>query len=321
MKLKLNWILMMGLLWASMALAAERELEVVVVRGADGAAEYGKRFDEQVRAWQEACAKAAVRCDVIGADPKAAADAEALKQRLAKSAAPESKSLWLVFIGHGTFDGREDKFNFRGADAGSKEIAVWLKPLKQEVVVIQCASASGGWVKALTGGNRVIVTATKGPDEVFYSHFGEYFAKAIGGHSEADLDADAQVSLLEAFLYSSHQVVDFYEKEGRIATEHAVLEDNGDAAATRSEVFHGVEATLAPDGSKPDGDRARQLALVLSDTEQKLTPDVRVKRDALETQLRALKKKRGEMTEDVFFAEAEKILRELGAIYAPAKTN
>lgn len=314
-------MLMLGLLWVPMALAAERELEVVIVRGADGAEEYGKRFDEQVQLWQDACAKAGVTCDVIGLDPKSDQDAEALQQRLAKSAAPDSKSLWLVFIGHGTFDGREDKFNFRGTDAGSKEIAGWLKPLKQEVVVIQCASASGGWVKALAGANRIIVTATKGPDEVFYTRFGESFAKAIGGLAEADLDADEQVSLLEAFLFSSHQVVEFYEKEGRIATEHAVLDDNGDGAATRSEVFHGVEPTLAPEGSKPDGDRARQLTLVLSEDEQKLSPEIRVRRDGLEAKLRALKRKRSEMQEDAFFTEAEKILRELGTLYATPKVN
>ena len=300
--------------------AAERELEVIIVRGADGAEEYGRRFDEQVKLWQEACKKGGATSLVIGTHPKGDTDAEQLKGELAKRSASAAKALWLVFIGHGTIDGREDRFNFRGPDVGSKEIAEWLAPLKQEIVVVQCASASGGWIKALKGKNRIIITATKGPDEIYFTHFGDHMAKAIGGLAEADLDADRQVSLLEAWLFASHQVTDFYEKEGRIATEHAVLEDNGDGAATRSEVFHGAEPANAPKGSTPDGDRARQLALVLSEDEQKLSPEARTQRDLLEGRLRLLKQKRAEMEEGAFFTELEALLRELAAVYRAPNT-
>lgn len=49
--------------------------------------------------------------------------------------------------------------------------------------------------------------------EIYYAHFGEFFAPAIAGQAEADLDQDKQVSVLEAFLYASKKSAEFYEKE------------------------------------------------------------------------------------------------------------
>ena len=72
------------------------------------------------------------------------------------------------------------------------------------------------------------MTATKSPDEVFYARFGEYFAEAIGGLEDADIDQDRQVSLLEAFRHAAAAAATFYDNEGRLATEHALIDDNGD---------------------------------------------------------------------------------------------
>ena len=123
-----------------------------------------------------------------------------------------------MFIGHGTYDGRESKFNLRGPDVNSVEIGEWLKPFTGELVAIDGASANAPFLHALSGKDRIIISATKSADEVFYTRFGEFFAKAIGGAlPEVDLDRDGQVSVLEAFLWSSKQVERFFE--GRLATE------------------------------------------------------------------------------------------------------
>jgi len=287
-----------------------RDLEVLLVVGASGEAEYGKLFDAQVTVWKEACDKAAVPLKIIGRDelvedlPKLEA---AIKQAVSKSGG----QFWLVMIGHGTFDGREAKFNLRGPDLTTKQLGDWLKPLDREFVLIQTASASAGFIQPLVGKNRIIVSATKSSDEVFYTRFGEYFAPAIAGKAEADLDQDKQVSVLEAFLYASKQVAEFYEKEERLATEHPLLEDNGDGVGTRSEIFEGVKATVA----KADGARASQVALVLSEEEMKLSDEQRLKRDALETELDALKVRRPEMGEASYYGELEELLRKLAEVY------
>lgn len=295
------------LLLAPLLHAAPRALEVVIVVGASGTEEYGKKFQTQATAWTNACTKAGVSSKIIRGEKTT----EELAQTLATADA--SHSLWLVLIGHGTFDGREAMFSAEGPDFDVKQLAGWIKPLKQEVAVIHTASCSGGFLKALSGKNRIVITSTKSPDEVFYARFGEHFAEAIGGLPDADLDQDKQVSLLEAFRYASKSVALFYENEGRLATEHALLEDNGDGIGTRSEVL--AADTPPATGTALDGERAAQLVLVLSPEEQQLTDTQRSTRDALERELKALKDQRPKMKEDDYYTQLEALLLKLGAVY------
>lgn len=296
------------LLWTT-SLVQARDLSVVVVQGASGTEEFGNKFQTQVEAWKTACAKGGVAVEVISGAETTAKLEKRLKDADAK------KALWLVLIGHGTFDGREAKFSAEGPDFDAKQLGTWLAPLKQEVVVIHNASASGGFIRPLAAKNRVIITSTKSPDEVFYARFGEHFAEAIGGLPDADLDQDRQVSLLEAFIHASKGAATFYENEGRLATEHALIDDNGDAQGTRHEALQ--PDAQAGAGVKTDGERAAQLVLVLSDEEKKLTDAQRTKRDSLEVALKKLKEQREKtkMADEVYYVELEKLLRELGEVY------
>ncbi|MBN8421935.1 MAG: hypothetical protein J0L73_23660 [Verrucomicrobia bacterium] len=295
------------LLLTSLLHAAPRELEVLIVLGAPGTEEYGKKFKTQLDAWTNACTKAGITPAVIRGEKTT----EELERRL--TASDPTHSLWLVLIGHGTFDGREAMFSAEGPDFDAKQLAGWLKPLKQEVAVIHTASSSGGFLKPLSGKNRIIITSTKSPDEVFYARFGEYFADAIGGLPEADLDQDKQVSLLEAFRHASKAAATFYENDGRLATEHALLEDNGDGIGTRSEVF-GSDAPV-PAGMAVDGERAAQMVLVLSEEEQQLTDAQRSTRDSLDRELKTLKEQRTKLKEDDYYSKLEALLRKLGEVY------
>lgn len=286
--------------------APKRDVEVLIVTGASGEAEYAERFDKQVAAWKVAGEKAGAAVSVIGKDH----DAEALQAALKKSAEKATGQMWLVLIGHGTFDNREVKFNLRGPDVTARQLAEWCKPIQRELIVIDGGSSSAGFLQPLAGKGRVIVTGTKSADEIYYTRFGEFFAPAIAGDLAADLDQDKQVSVLEAFRHASRLATEFYEKEERISTEHALIEDNGDGVGTRAESF----ATDDPK-AKRDGARAGQIALVLSEDEQKLTDAQRTKRDELERKLDALKARRAEMKEEVYYTEVETLLRELAAVY------
>ncbi len=305
-ELKLITTLCFALLGATLH-AAPRALNIVIVVGAPGAEEYGKKFSAQVDAWTSACSKAGIVPEVFRGEKTTAE----LEQRLAK-ANPEH-ALWLVLIGHGTFDGREAKFSAEGPDFDVKQLSGWLKPLTQEVAIIHTASASGGFLKSLSGKNRIVITSTKSPDEVFYARFGEHFAEAVGGLEEADLDQDKQVSLLEAFRHASKAVATFYENEGRLATEHALIDDNGDGVGTRSELF-GLDTPVAA-GTAIDGERAAQMVLVLSEEEQQLTDAQRSARDGLERELKALKEQRAKLGEDVYYTKLEALLRKLDEVY------
>jgi hypothetical protein len=156
----------------------------------------------------------------------------------------------------------------------------------------------------------VVVAATKSGDEVFFTRFGEPFAKAIAGAGEADLDQDGQVSVLEAFLFASKQADLFYETEERIATEHALLDDNGDGVGTRASMFEGVRGKAGT----ADGVRAHELHLVMSEAEAKIPADIRARRDALEGAVREVVAKRATMPEEGYYRELERLFLEIAKL-------
>ncbi|RME95927.1 MAG: hypothetical protein D6766_01965, partial [Verrucomicrobia bacterium] len=239
---------------------------ILLVRGAEGEPEYGRRFDEQIARWQAVAQKAGAACEVIGADPvppgEEPADRDRLRERLAKEQDADNPPLWLVFIGHGSFDGRHARFNLRGPDFTEAELAEWLRPFRRPLVLIHAFSASGPFLPALSAPNRVILTATRSGNEINYARLGEYLAPALDAPA-ADLDQDGQTSLLEALLFAAARVREFYESEGRLATEHALVDDNGDGLGTPAEWFRGVRATRKPEqGRSLDGFRAQQIHLI-----------------------------------------------------------
>ena len=187
--------------------------------------------------------------------------------------------------------------------------------------MIDCASASGPFINALSAPGRVIITATRSGDEVNVTRFGGYFARAIADPA-ADLDKDGQTSLLEAFLFASREVDQFYRENGRLATEHALLDDNGDGLGTAADWFHGVRAVkIPPKGKSVDGVRAHQMHLVRSNAEQNLSPELRARRDVLEKELSDLRSRKEKMETDAYYNELEKILLETAKLYQtqPAK--
>ena len=136
----------------------------------------------------------------------------------------------------------------------------------------------------------------------------------------ADLDKDEQVSLLEAFLVASERVAAFYASESRLATEHALIDDNGDGLGTPASWFRGTRAVKsAKEGATPDGPRAHQFHIVPSEEERRMPAEVRERRDALETELAALRAKRETMEAAAYFAELERIALALAEIYRDAE--
>jgi hypothetical protein len=226
-----------------------------------------------------------------------------------------SDELWIVLIGHGTYDGREAKFNLRGPDLSATELAEWLKPFSRPLALIDCASSSAPFLTKLSAPGRVIVTATRSGFELNYARFGQYLSEAIG-NPEADLDKDGQTSLLEAFIFASNRVAEFYKSQGRLATEHALIDDNGDGLGTPADWFRGIRAVKkAKEGATVDGLRAHQFHLVRSEFEQKLPPEVRARRNELELSIAKLRDQKPKMPEDDYYRELERLLLQIARLY------
>lgn len=285
---------------------------LLLVVGASGEPEFGSNFVRQVELWTAIAARAKAAVITIGLHPVAESnDCAQLKSALVAAARDGDEPLWLVFIGHGTFDGNEARFNLRGPDVAASQLSEWLAPFRRPLVVINAASASAPFINQLTGTNRVVLTATRSGSEKNFARFGQYFAEVLDD-SEADLDKDGQISVLEAFLAASARVAEFYQAEGRLATEHALLDDNGDALGTPADWFRGVHAVKKPQGAAlVDGARAHQLHLVLSSEEQALPAETRLRRDAIELAIAQLREKKSAYPEAEYYLKLEKLLSEL----------
>jgi hypothetical protein len=288
---------------------------LLLVIGAAGEPEYAEQFAASADLWKRAATNGGFNITVVGERTNGENDRGELFAVLSNEVTRAADELWLVFIGHGTFDGRTAKFNLRGPDISAEELAATLKPCKRPLAVIDCASASGPFLNALSAQGRVIITATRSGYEANATRFGNYLARDAADPA-ADLDKDGQTSLLEAFLMASRQVDDFYKEAGRLATEHALLDDNGDGLGTPAEFFQGVRAVKkAADGKTVDGVRAHQMNLVRSANEQELSPELRARRDELETQLSALRDRKNQMKSDDYYNQLEEILVETAKLY------
>jgi hypothetical protein len=288
---------------------------MLLVIGAAGEAEYGEQFAASADLWKRAGTNGGFQISVIGEGGKGDDDRGLLLNALTNELQQSVEELWIVFIGHGTFDGRVAKFNLRGPDISADEVAAALKPCKRPLAVINCASASGPFINAISAPGRVVITATRSGYEENVTRFGNYLARDVADPA-ADLDKDGQTSLLEAFLMASRQTQDFYKDAGRLATEHALIDDNGDGLGTPADFFLGVRAVKkAANGKTVDGVRAHQMNLVRSANEQELSPTLRARRDEMEAQLSALRDRKSQMNEDDYYNQLEKILVGMAKLY------
>lgn len=317
----MSWIVLIAMLASSGASAAgagaDERPTVIVVVGAAGTPEFGRSFQQWADRWAAAEKRGGADVVTVGRDE---ADPDSDKQRLRTALEHELKSekhpLWVVLIGHGTHDGKEAKFNLRGPDVSDAELAGWLEHCRRPLAVVNCASASAPFLNRLSGSNRVVVTATRSGSEINFARFGDHLSAAIADPT-ADLDKDGQTSLLEAFLAASHRVAEFYKQEGRLATEHALLDDNGDGRGTPADWFQGTRATrAAKDGAPADGAAAhRRWHLVRSEAEQAMGAEARAARDELEAEVEALRQKKSAMAEADYYARLEGLMVRLAKVY------
>ena len=203
----------------------------VIINGPGGEPAYAKQFTEWTTDLNSVLSKR------YGFDPKQIklladkqATAEAVKRAFAalKSELADGNVLYVFLIGHGSFDGKESKFNLVGPDLSASDYNQLLTSLPtRRIVVFNMSSASGEFVKSLSAKGRIIVTATRNGQETNATRFAGFFINALNA-TDGDTDQDGHTSVLEAFVYATRLTEDFYKRAGRLATEHALIDDNGD---------------------------------------------------------------------------------------------
>jgi hypothetical protein len=174
-----------------------------------------------------------------------------------------------------------------------------------QVVFVNTASASGSFIPALAGKDRVVIAATRTDGERNQTRFPEFFVEAYATDA-GDIDKDGRISILEAFTWARRRVVESYERDGQLLTEHAVLDDDGDG-----------KGTDAPGEPSADGALARTMfmtAATAAAAEQTVDPELRAlieRQKTLEGRIAALRAAKGTMEAAQYERDLEQLLVEL----------
>ena len=228
--------------------------------------------------------------------------------RFAKRAAPGDEVV-IVLIGHGSGSGEDSKISLPGPDLSARDFARDLAPFtSQQVAFLDLTSASGDMLPVLSAANRVVITATKSSFERNESVFAKYFIAALTGDG-ADVDKDGRVSLLEAYRYALTETKRYYDDQGRLQTEHAQLDDDGDKKGTAE-----PDMRVAGNG---EGSLARRVFLgggAYASTAGSNDPKLGAlykERFAIEGRIDELKKRKASLSADAYDDALENLLVEL----------
>jgi hypothetical protein len=303
---------------AAPAAAQDGAAHLVIISALSGEERFAKSFTE----WGSALATAAVQrhgvpaANVIWLAERKEADprirdrsTRAAVQRelaaLAQRAGPADRVLIVIF-GHGSTAGDESRISLPGPDLSATELAQLLDAFgERRVAVVNTASASGGFVQKLAAPQRIVVTATKSGFERNETIFGGHFVGALTGDA-ADADKDNRISLLEAYEYARREVQRAYERDNKLLTEHAVLDAVGDG-----------KGVAAAEPATPHGRSAQAFHLgggAAAAAASARTPELRAayqEKARIEAALDALRARKGQMTEQAYESELEKLLLEL----------
>jgi hypothetical protein len=287
----------------------------VLVSGASG----GEKYAEQMATWRNELRTTLVNryqfkpefVKVLVDEAATTGDkgsAENVRRLFAeiKKTATRDDFVFIVMLGHGTYDGDVAKFNLVGPDLTAKDWTDLLNGIQGRVTLVNTTEASFPFLESLTAKGRVVITATDSAAQKYATVFPEYFVKAFK-EASTDLDKNGRTSIYEVFQAASAAVKQHYEQRGQLTTERALLDDNGDGK--------GREATA----EGPDGGLARIAYLdseVVSTTANPELAELIRKRRTLEQQAEEHKELRGVMPDAEWNAKFEKLMLELAQVSA-----
>ncbi len=293
--------------------SAQAQHYAVVIQGASGEDQYAalhrRWVDTLVTVLRDRFKYDAAHLIIHAEKPGAGeqpATADAVRATFAR-VAPLLKAqdqLFVLFIGHGTAEAGDAKFNLVGRDLTIAEWGALLKPIAGRIAVVDSTSASFPFLAGLAAPGRIVITATSSPGQRFHTMFPEGFVQAFTTDA-SDLDKNGRVSLLEAFTFASRQVKQHYEQAGTMVTEIAMMDDDGDGKG-RNATETGGDGTIA-------GLMYLQAPAVATSADPE-TQRLLVRQQALTEQVDELRRRRPTMTPADYDREFETLIIELSVV-------
>jgi hypothetical protein len=278
--------------------AFAQQTHLLVITGVPGDDEHAQQFQKWAASFIDA---AKTKENVPDANITYLSDKRSTREGVDKAfgdlaaRARPNDGVFVLLIGHGSFNGTQAAFNLPGPDLTVAEWAKLLGKLSaQRVAFVNTSSSSGAFLPAVAAPGRVVITATKTGGERNETQFPEYFVEAFGDPA-ADRDRNGHVSVREAFDYAKAKVTQAFQQKGLLLTEHATIDDSGEGHLA-STLFLGIgrgEGTLAVDTSDP--------------AMKQLVDD----KDVIDRQIAALKLRKNGMDEAQYDAQMERLLTDL----------
>jgi hypothetical protein len=244
----------------------------LIVVGLPGDAEHETLFRETVNAWQKWLTgplrfpTGSVRILTAATGTAEAGEQTATLESIRREVseirtklAPAGR-LWVMFLGHANLREGHVYFHLPGPDLRDDECGALFQdiPCREQVFWITTA-ASGAFLPALSTPGRIVITATQGEQETNETEFPHALAEVCGREPKSlDQDGDGTISVLDVYLQTIQVVEARYHADKRVATEHALIDDNGDHSGTE---HPDAAARPAGPGKPRDGTLARQTVI------------------------------------------------------------
>ena len=239
-------------------------------------------------------------------DVSSAENIRAAFEGLAGDLSPDDH-LYVLLFGHGSFDGTHAQLNIPRRDLNDADYAALLDAIDAgRIIVINTSSASGPFASALSGPDRILISATATGTQRDETVFPRFFVDALKSDA-ADLDKSGGISVLEVFRFAAEEVARSFEAAGQLATEHAVLDDNGDGEPTRFD-----RLADSGDGALAGVTYIRPPA-ALADVSEADRPLLR-EREAMHREIADLKNRKASMSEDAYYAALEAVMLRLARL-------
>src|SRR5438093_2372014 len=267
----------------------------IVLCGLSGDVAHHKQFAETVTKLYDGLSKqlgfAASDVQVLFGDEPHESDSALIKsatratrEELERSAArlrenlrPED-AVWVIVLGHSHYDGKHSWLNLPGPDIQQTEFAKLFADLTaREQVFFITTPTSGYYIKPLSAKGRVVITATEVDWETNETEFPHELARVLSSPPEAkefDIDQDGMITLFDLYVTVARNLAQSYLERELLATEHPLLDDNGDGRGTEVQIDFLTEEqggrakpkkpSTAPMNSTGDGRVSKSIALPFS---------------------------------------------------------
>lgn len=242
-----------------LAPSANAALYVTIVQGLGGMPEYDTKFTEQSKKIYDGSITLADESHVSSMAGEDATRSTLLIhfQMLAQSMNDDDRAA-IYLVGHGSYDGEQYKFNIPGPDLTDADLAEIMNNFPgRNHFLVNTSSTSGAILEGLESEERIVITATRNGNEKNATEFGTYFADALASDI-ADINKNNNVSIQEAFDFAERSVAEFFESDGKLATEHPQIRGEGAASFSLARV---VPVEASNDNPRIDALLSRRLEL------------------------------------------------------------